>query len=256
MKRARNLRPAARSAAQSATPTVETAATTAAPRQLALDIRAQAAPSFANFVAGANAELVSRLKALATPRCFDALYLWGLPGSGRSHLLAATAAACADNGRPASFVAAAQAGAELQLPPGGLLIVDDAQTLSDEAQIGLFRAFNTARLIGLALLIAGAEPPARLALREDLRTRIGAALIYEVKPLTDAEKAQTLMHHAAGRGLRLAGEVTDYLLRRMPRDLPSLIALLDALDRASLERQRPLTIPLVREVLGEAAPEA
>lgn len=229
------------------------AAAATPPRQLALDIRPRAPQSFETYVAGANAELVFRLRALATPQCFDAIYLWGLPGSGRSHLLAATGAAALDHERPVNLVNAAEAGAEMKLPPGGLLIVDDAEALSDVAQIALFRAFNTARLIGLGLLVAGAEPPARLALREDLRTRIGAALIYEVKPLTDAEKAESLVRHAAGRGLRLGAGVVDYLLRRMPRDLPSLLALIDALDRASLERQRPLTIPLAREVLGETS---
>jgi len=33
------------------------------------------------------------------------------------------------------------------------------------------------------------------------------------------------------------------------RDLPSLGSILDALDRASLEQKRHLTLPLVRDVL-------
>jgi DnaA family protein len=43
--------------------------------------------------------------------------------------------------------------------------------------------------------------------------------------------------------------VTDYLLTRVPRDLSSLRALVDTLDRVSLEQKRAVTVPLAREVL-------
>lgn len=219
-------------------------------QQLVLDIRPPAEPTFDAYVAGDNAELVSRLRCLAAPSAFDAIYLWGPAGSGRSHLLSATAAAAQGLHRPVSFANAAEIGEELALPPGGLLIVDDVERLGPTAQITLFRAFNTARLIGLALLVAGHAPPAQLDLREDLRTRIGGMLVYEVKPLSDAEKAETLARHAEVRGMRVEQGVIDYLLRHGERDLPSLMAVLDALDRASLEQQRPVTLPLLREALG------
>ncbi len=223
-------------------------------RQLLLDIRPQAEPSFERFVPGANAELLARLTELTQPDCYDAIYLWGAAGSGRSHLLRATEAKSVAAGRQVSYVAGAQAGDTLPMPAGGLLIVDDVDRLSEAGQIALFRAFNTARLIGLALLLAGEAPPLQLALREDLRTRIGAALIYEVKPLSDEDKAETLSRHAAGRGMRVEPGTLDYLLRHAPRDLPYLMAVLDALDRRSLEQQRPVTLPLLREVLSTASP--
>jgi DnaA family protein len=39
------------------------------------------------------------------------------------------------------------------------------------------------------------------------------------------------------------------MLRRFPRDLPTLFALFDTLDTASLIEQRRLTIPFVKSVL-------
>jgi DnaA family protein len=224
-------------------------------RQLLLDIRPQAEPSFERFVPGANAELLARLADLAGPACYDAIYVWGPAGSGRSHLLRATEAKSAAAGRQAAYAAGAQVGETLPMPAGGLLIVDDVDRLSEAGQVALFRAFNTARLIGLALLLAGPVPPARLALREDLRSRIGSALTYEVKPLSDEDKAETLARHAAGRGMKVERETLDYLLCHAPRDLPYLMAVLDALDRTSLEQQRPVTLPLLREVLGAASPD-
>ena len=223
-------------------------------RQLLLDIHTEQRPTLDNFVAGANAELLARLSALAQPRTFDAVYLWGPPGSGRTHLLRATHAAADAARRRAVYVAGGEAGAELPCPPGGLLVVDDADRLDETAQIALFRAFNTARLAGLALLMSGATAPLQLALREDLRTRIGSALVYEVKPLTDEDKAAALKSHAVRRGMRIEDELIDFLLRHAPRDLSTLMAVLDALDRVSLERKRPVTLPLLREVLQSLSP--
>jgi DnaA family protein len=218
-------------------------------QQLTLDIRPEQNPTLDNYIIGANAELVARLRALAQPRTFDAVYLWGPPGCGRTHLLRATQVAADAAGRRVVRIAAEEAGADLPCPPGGLLIVDDVNRLDDTAQMALFRAFNSARLAGLALLLAGAAPPLELKVREDLRTRIGSAIVYEVKPLSDEDKAATLLIQASQRGLRMEDEVIGYMLRHTERDLPSLMAVLDALDHASMERKRPITVPLLKEML-------
>jgi DnaA-homolog protein len=216
--------------------------------QLLLDLKPEQAPTLDNFVAGGNAELIAQLDALADARCFDALYLWGPEGCGKSHLLAATAARAARQ-RPVSLLAGADATAEIAATPGALIAIDDVQVLNETAQIALFRLFNSARLAGLALLLSGSEPPARLVLREDLRTRIGQALVFEVKPLTDEDKAAALSRHAAMRGMHIDEGLIRYLLSRGRRDLPSLMAVLDALDRATLEQKRPATLPLLKEIM-------
>lgn len=194
-------------------------------RQLALPLSAPPAPTLENFVPGANGELLERLRELAAGRLREAvIYLWGAAGCGRSHLLAASA-------RP------------------GVTLADDVEALDAAGQQGLFNAINRAREDGGTVLAAGAAPPAQLALREDLRSRLGWGLVYEVKPLTDAERAVYLRAEAARRGLRLADEVVWYLLTHVRRDMPSLRALLEQLDRASLEQHRPVTLPLVRQAL-------
>ena len=194
-------------------------------RQLALPISPAPEPTLENFVPGANAELLARLRALTAGELAEAvLYLWGEPGSGRSHLLAASA-------RP------------------GLVVADDVERLDTAGQIALFNAINAARDAGGTVLAAGNAPPAQLALREDLKSRLAWGLVYQVKPLTDAEKALTLHGEAARRGLKLSDEVVWYLLTHVRRDLHSLIALLDRIDRASLEQRRAVTLPLVRELI-------
>lgn len=216
--------------------------------QLLLDLKPEQTPTFDNFVAGGNEELVSRLRGLADRGCFDLVYLWGPAGCGKSHLLAATAAAASDR-RPVCRLAGGEAGSDIPVQPGALLLLDDIDTLGDAGQVALFRTFNAARLAGLALLLSGPEPPLRLRLREDLRTRVGQALVFEVKPLSDEEKAAALGRHALRRGMRVDDGLVRYLLSRGRRDLPSLMAVLDHLDRVSLEQHRPPTLPLLREVM-------
>lgn len=194
-------------------------------RQLALGISPPPEPSLDNFVPGENAELLARLRELKAGSLAESIvYIWGEPGSGRSHLLRACAGP-------------------------GLDVADDVDAFDEAQQIGLFNRINEARESGGAVLAAGNAPPAQLAVREDLRSRLGWGLVYQVKPLTDAERAVFLTREAERRGIRLADEVVWYLLARVRRDLSSLGAILDLLDRVSLEQKRHVTLPLVREVL-------
>ena len=198
-------------------------------RQLPLEISGRAEPDFDNFLAGSNAEPLARLRELAAGRLREAIvYLWGEPGCGRSHLLRAAA----------------------RVNPA-LAIVDDVELLDADGQQALFAAINAAREGRAPVLAAGRSAPAQLALRDDLRTRLAWGLVYQLRLLSDAEKAQHLRSEAARRGLRLADEVVSYLLNRLPRDLASLNEVLDRLDRHSLARQRPVNLALVREVLAD-----
>ena len=197
-------------------------------QQLPLEISPPPEPGFDNFLAGGNAEALARVKALAQGTLPEAIvYLWGEQGSGRSHLLRAAARA-----NPS------------------LVIADDVQGLDAQAQQALFVAINAAREGRASVLAAGNAPPAQLGLREDLRTRLAWGLVYQLRPLNDAEKALHMRAEAARRGLELSEEVVGYLLTRLPRDLSSLNSVLDLLDRDSMARQRPLTLPFVREALG------
>jgi DnaA family protein len=198
-------------------------------QQLVLDIGPPAEPDFDTTVAGPNGEALARVRALAEGALREAIvYLWGEPGSGRSHLLRAAA-----RRNPA------------------LVIADDVEALDAAAQRRLFVAINAAREGAPAVLAAGAQPPAQLALREDLRTRLAWGLVYQLKRLGDEDKARHLRWQAARRGVPLSDEVLAYLLSRLPRDLASLNAVLEALDRYSLAAKRPITVPLVREAMQQ-----
>src|SRR5262245_49261061 len=132
-------------------------------KQLALGISPAPQPTLDNFVPGANAELLARLRELRSGRYAESvLYVWGEAGSGKSHLLQACA---------------------------GSNAVDDVQRLDEAAQIRLFNAINEARAAGGAVLAASDAPPAQLNLRDDVKSRLAWGLVYELKPLTDEERA-------------------------------------------------------------------
>ena len=225
-------------------------------KQLALDFASPALPTLENFVAGRNGELLANLKRLVARQAPERFfYIWGRPGSGRSHLLKATVAGLQGAGAAAVFIACT-AGTRLdeKLDRMEFIALDDVDRLDGEGQIAAFDRYNGLRERNGALLAGGSAPPVQLKLREDLVTRLAWGLVYQVHALTDTEKAQALADYAAGRGFHLLPDVSEYLLKRASRDLPSLVATLDALDRYSLETKRPITVPLARELLRASEP--
>ena len=213
--------------------------------QLLLDIAPDSQPTLDNFVVGRNLELLSALRhALAgsSERCF---YVWGETGSGKSHLLQACVRAAQDMQQNAIY-------AHGSVPQSAAVAaVDNVEQLDEAAQIALFNLYNQMRDSGGMLLVSGKESPLHLKLRDDLRTRLGWGLVYQVHVLSDEEKAQALVQHAHSRGFVLPSEVTQYLLRHGRRDLPSLMAVLDALDVHSLSLHRAPSVPLLKEVMQQ-----
>ncbi|PPC79953.1 MAG: DnaA regulatory inactivator Hda [Methylotenera sp.] len=200
-------------------------------KQLLLDIQPLPPPSLDNFIVGQNAEALYSLKqALTHTEEARFIYLWGAQGSGKSHLLHACE----------------RIAKQLDLP---LCIADDTHLLDEEAQIALFDQFNQLRASGGILISSGIAAPTQMNLRDDLATRLAWGLVYQLHPLTDEEKAQALRTHATERGMRLPDEVVEYCLRYLRRDLPTLMAVLDALDVWSLTEKKPVTVPMLKKLL-------
>lgn len=218
-------------------------------KQLALKLAPPPAPCLDNFFPGRNAEVIHALQSLAAGVSAERfVYLWGARGCGRSHLLHAMTTALNSRGIAALCVSANE---PLPAPDSAIeaIAVDDVERLDSRAQVAFFNLFNSLRERQGVVLSAGNAPPARLQLRPDLLTRLGWGLVYQVHALSDEDKRIALRRHAAARAFDLPDGVADYLLRHRHRDLPSLMAILDALDRYSLETKRPITLPLLRQLL-------
>jgi len=223
-------------------------------KQLALGVRLRADAQFESFWPGQNGEIVAALKASGSAP----LWLWGARGSGKTHLLQAV---CAAAGEAAAYFPLDRS---LALPPEALagfehsrvLCVDDADAVAGDPawERALFRLFNDAAELRTRLIFAAAAPPrqAKWSL-DDWRSRAAACIVYQLRELDDAGRIEALRLRAAQRGLQLPYETSEYLLKRLPRDLPSLFDILDQLDEASLAAQRRLTIPFIRDALEKHA---
>lgn len=210
--------------------------------QLPLDFGPAPPAGFHNFVVGRNHECLQTLRGLVSqlqrgtepPSRF--VYVWGPAGSGKSHLAAALRAEA----------------------PAGLVVVDDCQALGAAAQEQLFHRFNAiAQSPGEALVTFGDQPPSRLSLLPDLASRLAWGIVFGLEPLGDDDLLAAMRNVAEERGLPIGSDVLAYLLRHTRRDMASLKTILDGLDRLSLERQRPVTLALLRTLLkGAGADEA
>jgi DnaA family protein len=221
-------------------------------KQLPLSFRLPAHAVFDSFATGANTEVVAALKdSHTTP-----LWLWGARASGKTHLLQATCAAAAGAYFPLDR--------SLELPPEALqgfeqsrvLCIDDVDKIAglEDWERALFQLFNAASEVSTKLVFAADLAPRQIEWQlEDWRSRAGACVVYQLQDLDDDGRSEALRLRAAQRGLDLPPETCDYLLKRMPRDLPSLCRILDELDQASLVAQRRLTIPFIRVALAKHA---
>lgn len=221
------------------------------PRQLALALSAPTAASFATFVIGRNAELVAALRALACGQDRERfVYLWGAPGSGRSHLLHAVVRAASACTRCAIRLTAPVTVDRLAaIDADAVVALAGIERLDGFAQAALFSLYNQIRDARGALVVTADAPPARLSVRPDLATRLAWGLVYEVQPLSDEDKTKAMRARASEHGFDLPPEAQAYMLRHGRRDLPSLLGVVDLIERHSLEAQRPVTLALVREVL-------
>ncbi|MBU0500121.1 MAG: DnaA regulatory inactivator Hda [Gammaproteobacteria bacterium] len=226
-------------------------------RQLALPLRLIGDIGFEGFLAGENAEAVAVLKAAAQGEGEHFLSLWGGTGCGKSHLLQAACRLADRSDHSAFYLSLAEAPQSdpvlLQGLEGmDLVAIDDIDRIAGDPawEEALYRLYNAIRQAGGRLLVAFRPPLAELPIGlPDLKSRLAWGPAYRLLPLGDADKGQVLQRAAVQRGLSLPDETLNYLMHHYSRDLPELLRLLDRLDQASLEAQRRLTLPFVRQWL-------
>jgi DnaA family protein len=229
-------------------------------QQLPLGVRWRDNSVFATFVRGPNALAVSELESAATDAA-RVLWMWSAAATGKSHLLQAACAQAGALGRTAAyfpmreraeFTSGSLAGCERL----SIVCIDDVDLVAGDAawNRALFNLYNgLVEQQGKLVLTAGRAPAGLHWALPDLASRMSASLVLQLRVLEEDDQVEVLRLRAQRRGLELPEETARYLLRRVPRDLRSLCALLETLDVASLASQRRLTVPFIREVLASRA---
>jgi len=236
--------------------------------QLPLGLGLRDGPSLANFEPGPNGDAVRAVCEAArgtgaAPRgARFPVFVWGGAGTGKTHLLEAACREASVVGRGAAYVPLAAAG---DLDPAllaglealDLVCVDDAGAVAGrrEWEEALLHLYNRCERAGAGLLLAAAAAPSACGIGlADLASRLAAGLVYRLRALDDEGRRRALQARARGRGFALPDDVAGYLLRRHSRDLHALFALLERIDRSTLEAKRKVTVPFVRALLEGGEP--
>lgn len=234
--------------------------------QLPLPIHQVEDDTFDNFYAENSLLLLDSLRHNFDDVQQPFFYIWGGKSSGKSHLLKAICNHYLLNQRSSSYIPLDKS--HYFAPT----VLDNAEQLDvvcldnlhavagdEEWEKAIFDLFNRIReQQGLftqgqkTLLVISANcPPHQLAIAlPDLRSRLTWGEVYRLNDLNDEQKRTILQRYAYQKGLELSDEVANFLLKRLDRDLHILIEKLVELDHASLQAQRKLTLPFVKEILG------
>lgn len=227
-------------------------------QQLPLGLKLRASARFENFVAGDNQELVDQLQQLARGEGERFFLCHGAEGLGKTHLLQAVCHLAASRGSSAGYLSLNDAVALTPHVLEGweqfdLVSLDDVHVIAGRSnwEEALFHLYNRIRDREGCLVVSTRQAPPQCGFElQDLVSRLGWGLTYQVTPLDDSQRLQALQLRARQRGCEIPDETGRFLMRRMPRDMPVLFDMLDRLDEASLVAQRRLTVPFVKSVLG------
>lgn len=230
------------------------------PIQLPLGVRLRDDATFANYYPAANPVALGYVERLCEADAGWAeslIYLWGATGAGRSHLLQAACLRFEQRGEQSVYLPLAELVEHGPLLLEGLeqcalVCLDDVQAVAGRAdwEEALFHLFNRLRDAGSCLLLAADAAPRELPVKlADLSSRLSLALVFQLQLLSDEDKLRALQLRASRRGLQLPDDVARFILTRGSRSMSDLFALLERLDQASLQAQRKLTIPFLKEVL-------
>ena len=227
-------------------------------KQIALDIGLATDPTLESFFAGPN-ELVQQHLGLwvgentsAATRSPVPTYLWGMSGSGKTHLLKAVREALREQGAVVGWLDASTLEPDPFSEAWAAVLLDDVQLYSPVQQHAAFNWFINAQTHQRWVLGAGDAPPASLKVREDLRTRLSWGHVFGLKVLSEPERRSVLRQAADARGVFLSDEVMDFMLTRFSRDLGSLMELLDLIDAYALQTKRAITVPLIRSMMDNS----
>ncbi|MGB1800072.1 MAG: DnaA regulatory inactivator Hda [Gammaproteobacteria bacterium] len=213
----------------------------------------------ASFLVGESGNLIKLLKQIANKESNHVLYLWGEVGTGKTHLLQAVCKQAAESDLHVAYIPLKQIeelSAEMLHDLGelDLVCIDDVESIIGqlEWQQGLTWLYNELKDNNHSLIISGNKSPANSGLElDDLKSRLSSDQVIQIKSPSEDLKIEILKQKAKERSFELSDEVIEFLIRRVDRNLTSLIDVLDKIDHASLAAKRKITIPFVKGLIND-----
>lgn len=227
------------------------------PSQLSLPVYLPDDETFSSFYPANNEELLKVMSQLVNNDQSHFIYLWGKPKSGKTHLLHACCADAQEQGLQTFYIPfemyASMSVAILEnLDSLPLICLDNIDRVAGNPlwEEALFDLYNRVKEAGGKLIVSADHSPNQNGFQlPDLVSRLSWGISYQVHSMSDEDKLSAMQKRAEARGLVLSDDVVKYLFNRLDRDLRTLFDTLDRLDKASLQAQRKLTIPFIKDTL-------
>jgi len=231
-------------------------------QQLTLNIGLRDGLRFSSFYCAknsSNAETLATLQGFISSPEAQQIFLWGKQKSGKTHLLQASCAEAYQHNMTVSYIPLkmlAQNGPGILtgINQAQLVVIDDIDCIIGDRnwETAFFNLINQIRSKGHKLLISATQNPRHLdCVLPDLASRLIWGGSYQIHELSDADRLKALQARAEQRGFKLSDRVIDYLFRRYPRDIETLMDILNTLDKESLRKKTLITVPFVKQVLEE-----
>lgn len=227
--------------------------------QQALNLQLAQANTFDTFYAGSDPTLISVLKNVAAGVLEEPqIFLWGVSNTGKTHVLQAMCHIATSSNKRAMYLPMLELIEQQPACIDGLqdmqlICIDDVHVIANngEWEKALFNFINEHRANNTTLIISSLFTPAdNIFALADLNSRAVWGPVYKLTPIDEDKLDDALAFHAQVRGLELSSDVRKYLLTRYQRDVSTLVGMIEALDKASLEAQRKVTIPFLKKTLN------
>ena len=227
-------------------------------KQLPLAIHLNDDATFTEFCWHGNELLQKQLIETLSKNSDKFLYLWGVNGSGKSHILQACCQYASNQGNSSIYIPLAMlTDNDNKILEGieerSLICLDDIDSKESNPvwEEEIFHLYNRVKdNENTILIISSKKSPNNSTIKlPDLRSRLSASLVIHINELIDDDKIHVMQTLALNRGFILSTLVCQYLIQHYARNMHDLCKLLNRLDEASLVAQRKITIPFIKEVL-------
>ena len=218
--------------------------------QLGLPILLDSKMLLDNFIA--NSELLNLIHQLFQDKKASEIYVYGLTGQGKTHVLQGVVLKALANDKNAIYIDCIDSFPEHLLDfidQLSFISLDNVDLISKENQEIFFDLYNRARQAGVVILVSGSSLPADLAVMKDLKTRLSLAAVYKLEALNDELTMDVLNKQMNDRNLTIDSKIYEYLFKNYSRDLNTLVSAMNQLDKASLQSKKAISIPFVKTVL-------